>query len=179
MTFEWALKENGIDPKKDVTIDTSIAFSAMQGAFIGGNGDFVTLFEPNASEVEKNGYGYIVASVGMLGGSAPYTGYIARGSYLNNNKDLINKFVTAINKGLKFVRENDSYTIAKSIHSEFSDMNIDDLANSIERYKNQDTWNENTYLTIESFNHLQEIMINAKELVDKVPYSLLVDNSFN
>ena len=49
MTFEWALRENGLDPKKDVNIDTSIAFAAMQGAFIGGTGDFVTLFEHNAT----------------------------------------------------------------------------------------------------------------------------------
>ena len=45
MTFEWALKQNGIDPKKDVNIDTSVAFAAMEGSFIGGNGDFVTLFD--------------------------------------------------------------------------------------------------------------------------------------
>lgn len=179
MTFEWALRENGIDPKKDVYIDTSIAFAAMQGAFIGGTGDFVTLFEPNASEVEKKGYGYIVASVGELGGSAPFTGYIARKSYLDENKDYIKKFVKALNKGLKYVRENDSKTIAKSIQKEFPDMNIDDLTNSIERYKKQDTWNENTILTKESFEHLQEIMIEAKELSKKAPYELLVDNSFN
>ena len=48
MTFEWGLRQNGIDPKKDVNIDTSIAFAAMQGAFIGGTGDYVTLFEQNA-----------------------------------------------------------------------------------------------------------------------------------
>lgn len=47
MTFEWALRENGIDPNKDLTINTSVAFAAMQGAFIGGTGDFVTLFEQN------------------------------------------------------------------------------------------------------------------------------------
>jgi len=47
MTLEYTLKENGIDPKKDLTIDTSIAFAAMSGAFIGGTGDFVTLFEEN------------------------------------------------------------------------------------------------------------------------------------
>ena len=60
MTFEWALRQNGIDPNKDLTIDTSVAFAAMEGAFIGGNGDFVTLFEPNATSVEKNGFGYVV-----------------------------------------------------------------------------------------------------------------------
>ena len=45
MTLEWALKQNGIDVKKDVTIDTSIEFAAMSGAFISGTGDFVTLFD--------------------------------------------------------------------------------------------------------------------------------------
>lgn len=48
MTFEWALKQNNIDPKTDLNIDTSIAFAAMGSAFIGGQGDFVTLFEPSA-----------------------------------------------------------------------------------------------------------------------------------
>lgn len=48
MTFEWALRQNGIDPKNDLFIDTSVAFAAMEGAFIGGNGDFVTLFDDNA-----------------------------------------------------------------------------------------------------------------------------------
>lgn len=179
MTFEWALRENGIDPKKDVNIDTSIAFAAMQGAFIGGTGDFVTLFEPNASDVEKQGFGYVVASVGELGGVAPYTAYNARSSFLEKNPQIIESFVKAINKGLKFVRENDSEAIAKSIYEQFPSMSLDDLANSIERYKLQDTWNETTMLTKESFNHLQEIMVSAGELKDKVPFENLVDNSFN
>jgi len=179
MTFEWALRENGIDPKKDVNIDTSIAFAAMQGAFIGGTGDFVTLFEPNASDVEKQGYGYVVASVGELGGIAPYTAYNARSSFIKENKDVIEKFVKAINKALVFVRENDSTTIAKSIHSEFPDMSITDLAKSIERYRIQDTWNETTMLTEDSFNHLQDIMIASGELKEKAPFNKLVDNSFN
>lgn len=70
MTFEWALRQNGIDPTKDLTIDTSVAFPAMEGAFIGGTGDFVTLFEPNATSVEKEGLGHVVAYIGELGGAA-------------------------------------------------------------------------------------------------------------
>ena len=133
MTFEWALRENNIDPDKDVKIDTSVAFAAMQGAFIGGTGDFVNLFEPNARDVEKNGYGYVVASVGELGGIAPYTAYNARKSFIENNPDTIKSFVKAINKALKYVRDNDSLVIAKSIHEYFLDMNINDLAASIEK----------------------------------------------
>lgn len=179
MTFEWALRENGIDPKNDVNIDTSIAFAAMQGAFIGGTGDFVTLFEPNASDVEKQGYGYIVASVGELGGSAPFTAYNARSSFLKNNPDTIKGFTNAINKGLEFVRENTTEDIAKSIYEFFPDMSLNELMVSIDRYKNQDTWNETTKLTKESFNHLQEIMVAAGELTELAPYDKLVDNTFN
>ena len=98
---------------------------------------------------------------------------------LAETEDVVEKFVKAINKALKFVRESDSTTIAESIHSEFPDMSINDLANSIERYRRQDTWNETTMLTEDSFNHLQDIMIAAGELKEKAPFKKLVDNSFN
>ena len=53
-------------------------------------------------------------------------------------------------------------------------MSLNELAISIWNYKNQDTWNESTYLKEESFNHLQDIMINAKQLTNKVNYKDLV-----
>ena len=173
MTFEWALKENGIN-KNDLTIDTSIAFASMQGAFISGTGDFVTLFEPNALDVEKQGLGYVVASVGELGGIVPYTSYSARTSYINDNKELIKNFEKAIQKGLDFVHKNDSKTVAESIISFFPDTNIDDLTKVIERYKSIDVWPTTTEFKEESFNHLQDIMINANELDERVPYNELI-----
>ncbi len=173
MTFEWALKENGID-KNDLTIDTSIAFAAMQGAFISGTGDYVTLFEPNALEVEKQGLGYVVASVGELGGIVPYTSYSARKSYINENKDVIENFSKAIQKGLDFVNNNDSKKVAEAISSFFPDTSIEDLAMVIDRYKKIEAWPNNTEFKEESFNHLQDIMINANELDEKVPYSDLI-----
>ena len=173
MTFEWALKENGIN-KEDLTIDTSIAFAAMQGAFISGTGDFVTLFEPNALDVEKQGLGYVVASIGELGGIVPYTSYSARTSYIEENKEVIENFEKAIQKGLDFVHNNDSKTIAESIISFFPDTNIDDLTKVIERYKSIDVWPSTTEFKESSFNHLQDIMINAGELDEKVPYNELI-----
>ncbi len=173
MTFEWALKENGID-KKDLTIDTSIAFASMQGAFISGIGDFVTLFEPNALEVEKQGLGYVVASVGELGGIVPYTSYSARSSYIESNKELIKNFEKAIQKGLDFVHNSDSKEVAKSIISFFPDTNLEDLTKIIDRYKSIEAWPKTTEFKEESFNHLQDIMMNANELDEKVPYNELI-----
>jgi len=174
MTLEYILTKNGINPKTDVTLDTSVAFSAMQGAFIGGTGDFVSLFEPNATKVEQEGYGYIVASLGELGGNVPYTAYNARMSYLEKNPDIIEKFTKAIQKGLDYVHNHTSIEIAEIIKDEFPDTNISDLATVIERYKSVDTWPTTTEFTQESFNHLQDIMINARELKNKVKYEDLV-----
>ena len=174
MTLEYILTKNGINPNKDLTIDTSIAFSAMQGAFIGGTGDFVSLFEPNATLTEKEGYGYIVASLGSLGGNIPYTAYNARISYLEKNPEIIKSFKKAIQRGLDYVNSHKSEEIAKIIKDEFPDIKLEDLTTVINRYKENDTWPKTTEFTEESFNHLQDIMINAKQLDKKVNFKDLV-----
>lgn len=174
MTFEWALRQNGIDPQKDLIIDTSIAFAAMQGAFIGGTGDFVTLFEPNATSVEKEGLGYVVAYIGELGGNVPYTAYNARKSYIENNPKIIKSFCNAIQKGLDYVKNNNPETIAQKIISFFPDTSQSDLTKMIERYKNGNAWKEKININEEEWNHLQDIMIASKELTEKSPYDKLI-----
>lgn len=174
MTLEWALTDAGIDPKKDVNIDTSVAFSAMSSAFIGGTGDFVALFEPNALQLEQEGYGYVVASLGELGGVVPYTAFFARDSYLNENEELIENFVKAIQKGIDFVHNSSDKKVAEAIIDQFPDTSLDDLTKIVKRYRSIDAWPDNTKFTEEEFDHLQDIMINAKELDSKVPFSDLM-----
>lgn len=174
MTFEYALRQNNIDPKKDLKIDTSIAFAAMGGAFIGGIGDFVTLFEPTALEIEKQGFGYVVASVGELGGVVPYTSYSAKSSYIEKNKETIKKFTNAIQKGLDFVHNNSDEKVAKSILSFFPDTSLNDLTEVIKRYKDIEAWPKTTNFSKESFDHLQDIMIASNELKTKVNYNDLI-----
>jgi len=174
MTFEWVLKQHNIDPLSDLTIDTSIAFAAMSGAFIGGQGDFVTLFEPQATQVEQQGFGYVVASIGELGGVVPYTSYSAKISYIEKNPEIIDKFTRAIQKGLDFVHQNDSATIADVILTQFPDTSKNDLIKVIDRYKGMDAWPKNTNFSKESFDHLQSIMIDANELEKKVDFKDLI-----
>ncbi len=177
MTLEWVLRKNNIDPANDLNIDTSIQFAAMGGAFIGGEGDFVSLFEPTALEVEKQGYGYVVASLGELGGVVPYTSYSARKSYIKNNSDVIDKFTKAIQKGLDFVHNSSDKEVAKAIIEFFPDTKLDDLVSVIARYRSVDTWPKTTTFTKESFDHLQDIMISANELDKKVKYKDIIEVS--
>ena len=174
MTFEWALRQNGIDPKEDLFIDTSVAFPAMEGAFIGGNGDFVTLFEPNATSVEKNGYGYVVAYVGELGGNVPYTAYNARRSYIMENSDIIEKFTRAINKGLKYVYEHDASEVAKIVVDYFPDTSYSDMVKIVDRYKNGEAWKKNITISEDEWDHIQEIIEASGELSEYVEYNKLI-----
>lgn len=174
MTFEWAIKQNGIDPKNDLEIDTSIAFAAMGGAFISGQGDFVTLFEPNALEIEQQGYGYVVASIGELGGVVPYTSYSARGSYIEKNSELISNFTKAIQKGLDFVHNSSDKEVAEAILSQFPDTSLNDLEKVVARYRKIDAWPKTTKFSEESFDHLQDIMIDNGVLNSKVSYDKLI-----
>ncbi|MDD6223756.1 MAG: ABC transporter substrate-binding protein [bacterium] len=176
MTFEWALRQNGIDPVKDVNIDTSVAFAAMSSAFIGGQGDFVTLFEPNALQVENQGFGYVVASIGEMGGVVPYTSYSARISYIEKNPEIVEKFTRAIQKGLDFVHNNSDEKVAEAVIEFFPDTSMNDLIGVVERYRSVEAWPTTTTFSEESFYHLQEIMMAASELETKVPYNELIYN---
>lgn len=179
MTLEWTLNEAGINPKTDVNIDTSIEFSAMSGSFISGNGDFVSLFEPNALQLEQQGYGYVVASLGELGGVVPYTAYNTKKSYLESNPDIIEGFTKAIQKGLDYVHSHTASEIANVILDYFPDISHNDLELIIQRYKDIDSWFTTTYITEENFNHIQEIAKNAGQLDQQAPFDKLVDNTYS
>ena len=178
MTLEYTLKQNGIS-LDEVNIDTSVEFANMASAFISGTGDFVTLFEPSATKLENEGKGYVVASLGEYGGNTPYTSYNALKSYIKNNKDTIKKFTKAINKGLKYVDKTDNKTLAKELVDYFPDMKEDELEKMVERYKSINAWKKTTYFSEKEFDHMEDILIEAKELDKKVPFKDLVDNSFN
>ena len=178
LNFENALINSNID-KNEVNINTSVEFSALSGSFIGGQGEFVNLFEPNATKLEKEGYGYVVGSVGMISGEVPYTAFNAKKSYIKNNKETIKNFNKAINEGLKYVKEHDEKDIANAIINQFPDSSINDVTTIVKRYKESDSWLENTFISEKSFKNLEDIMIKANLIKEYVPYKDLIININN
>lgn len=177
LNFQNALDNEKVNSKK-VNINTSIDFASLTGSFIGGTGDFVNLFEPNATKLEKEGLGYIVASIGEFSGEMPYTAFNARKSFIETNPDIIKNFTKAINEGLEFVKNKDSKSIATAIIDQFPDTSLNDLITIVERYKNADSWLETPYITEKSFNNLQDIMIKDKQIKKYVPYKDLINNAY-
>ncbi len=179
MILEYVLKKNGINPEKDLTIIQNIDFGHTAESFIGGQGDFTMEFEPAALSLEQKGEGKVVASLGVDSGMVPYTAFSAKKSYIEENKDVIQRFVNAIQKGLEYVNSHSDEEIAKVIKSQFAETEIDGVVSIVNRYKSQNTWKEDSIFTEDSFMLLQNILEEAGELKSRVPYEAIVDCSFS
>lgn len=173
INFYNALNNQNI---KGVKVNDTVDFANLTSSFISNDADFVNLFEPNATKLEKLGFGYVVGSVGMYSGEVPYTAFNAKVSFINNNKDLIDRFRDSINKGLEYTLTNDSKTLAKDIINLFPDTSITDLEIIINRYKEADSWLTNTYISEDMFKNLEKMMIDSKLIKNYVPYEELIIN---
>lgn len=178
MVFEYVLKKNNIDPVNDLNINQSIDFGSTASAFSGGQGDFSVEFEPSATLLEKEGSGYVVASLGTDSGYVPYTAYCAKSSYISNNSDIIQKFTNALQKGMNYVSTHSAREIAETIQPQFSETDIDTITAIVDRYKAQDTWKTDLIFNEDSFMLLQNILAEAGELDNYVEYDTLVNTEF-
>ena len=178
MVFEYILKKNGIDPKTDLEIDQSINFGLTAAAFTSDDSDYTVEFEPFATGLEMEGTGYVVASLGEESGYVPYTAYCAKKSYLAENPEIVRKFTNAIQKGMDYVNAHSAEEIATVIHPQFKETPYENVVKIVERYKAQDTWKEDLVFEKERFDLLQNILEEAGELKERVPYEALVTTEF-
>lgn len=179
MVFEYILKKNGMDPQKDLTIDQSIDFGSTAAAFTGDDSAAYTVeFEPSATILEKEGAGYVVASLGEASGYVPYTSYSAKASYMKENPEIIQKFTDALQKGMDYVQSHTPEEIAEVIAPQFKETDLETITAIVKRYYDQDTWKENLIFEKDSFELLQDILEDAGELTDRTAYENLVQTEY-
>ncbi|MBU5256577.1 ABC transporter substrate-binding protein [Tissierella praeacuta] len=178
MTLEYVIKNYGLEIDKDVEVRTDIQFDVMAGAFVGGEGDYVTLFEPVAATLEKEGKGYVVASIGKEAGYIPYTCYSATKEYINKNPETIQSFTNALYKAMVWVQEHSSEEIADAVMPQFPDTDKEVLITLIERYREQDSWKPDLIITEDGLNHMMNIMELAGELDKRADYTKIVTTEF-
>ncbi|MBQ8407049.1 MAG: ABC transporter substrate-binding protein [Clostridia bacterium] len=175
MTFEYVLKEHGILPQVNLNYD--VAFNLMTSAFESGTADYCTMFDPVAYDFEAKGY-HVVASVGEASGEIPYTCFMAKESWLEDNETHAQNFLTAVTKAIKYVNETDENTVAEYLKPYFEGTQKEALAASVKRYKAIDAWVTNMAMTESSFNRLQDVIESAGELERRVEFSSLIDVTY-
>ncbi len=179
MVFEYILRKNGLDPQKDLMIDQSIDFGSTAAAFSGDtSSDFTVEFEPSATALEKEGAGYVVASLGVDSGYVPYTSYSAKTSYMEKNPEIIQKFTNALQRGMEYVQTHTPEEIARVIAPQFAETDLDTVTTIVKRYYDQDTWKSNLIFEKESFELLEDILEDAGELKERVSYENLVTTEY-
>lgn len=178
MVFEYILRQNDIDPAKDVNIDQSIDFGSTAAAFSEGKAEFTVEFEPGATSLEKEGKGYVVASLGTDSGYVPYTAFSAKQSFIEKNPEVIQGFTNALQKGMDYVQSHKPEEIAQIIAPQFKETDIDTVTTIVTRYYEQDTWKDNLIFEEQSFNLLQDILEDAGELTKRAPYEDLVTTKY-
>lgn len=177
MSLEYALNKNSLYDGENVTLNYDVQFNLTAAAFVSGTGDYCTMFEPTASEYQREGKAYIVASIGLESGEIPFTTFMAKKSFLEERKDVTKKFTKAMFKAIKYIEETETEKIAELILDQFPSTTLQSVKDSIDSYLKIDAWKTDLMLTEEAFTKLQDMMENAGELSQRVEYELLVDNS--
>ncbi len=180
MVLEWVLKDHGLAPGKDVNVITNLQFTATAGAFQSQpDVDYVALFEPTGSIMEKTGEGKIVASLGEAGGEVPYTTFAAKKSFIKKNPESVQKITNALYKGQLWVKDHSSKEIAEAISSFFPDADPKLTETVVNRYKDQESWTYTPAVSEEGLDHLQDFIRSAGELKNgKIESAKIIDNTF-
>ncbi|MFD2613130.1 ABC transporter substrate-binding protein [Paenibacillus gansuensis] len=178
MAGEFTLKKHGIDPQNDLKLIQNVEFANIPAAFTSGTGDFVQLFEPQATIFEKEGKGHVIASFGTESGRLPYTVFMTRQSMLKDRKASVQKFTNAVHKGQLWVQEHSVEEIADAVAPFFENTDIDVIRNVVKRYKDQGSYAADPLIDKEEWANLQNVMKEAGELKGVAEFEKLVDNSF-
>ena len=180
MTLEYVMAQNGVTPHVDAVVDTSVQFNMMAGAFTGGHGDYVALFEPTATEVVEAGKGYILCSIGEESGEIPYTAYFAAQSYMAENPEVIQGFTNAIARAQQWIAAHTDREVAEAMVSQFPDTSVELLEKVTARHRAIDAWNATPVMEQQALERLEQVMEHAGELTraEWVDFGKLVDNSF-
>ncbi|PQP81856.1 hypothetical protein C0Q44_19485 [Paenibacillus sp. PCH8] len=178
MSGEFTLNKHDIDPQTDLELIQNVDFANIASAFASGTGDYVQLFEPQASIFEQEGRGKVVASFGAEGGHLPYTVFMTKQSYLNENKDIVQKFTNGLHKAQVWVDSHTAEEIAEVITPFFKDIDPAILISSVNRYKEQGTYATDPIIDEEEWNNLLDVMSAAGELEQRVDLNVIVDNTY-
>lgn len=178
MAGEFTLRKHNIDPQKDLNLIQNIDFANIASAYLSGTGDYVQLFEPQASIFEKEGKGRVVASFGEESGHLPYTVFMSKRSYIKKHGDTVQKFTNALQKAQNWVQQHSPEEIADAVMPYFKDADKEIITSAVKRYKDQGTYATDPIVDDAEWNNLLDVMSQAGELKEKVPAKAIVDNSF-
>jgi NitT/TauT family transport system substrate-binding protein len=178
--LEAALRQNGIDPQKDVKLMNNVAIPARVGSWLAGQNQFGIFIEPDASQLELDGKAHFMASIGETVGPADYTAFMATDKYIRENPEVIQGWTNAIAKGQKWTETAPIPEIVKILEPFFPGVNPKALHAAAERYRRLKIWKSMPVIEPEAIEKFQDILVAGDVLTTakRVKFQDLVLSEF-
>jgi NitT/TauT family transport system substrate-binding protein len=178
--FEAAMRQNGIDPLKDVKLNNNIAIPARVGSWLAGQNQFAIFIEPDASQLELDGKAHFLASIGQVVGPADYTTFMATDKYIKDNPAVIQAWTDAIYKAQQWTASQAPADVAKAIAPFFQGVDAKALAAAAERYRRLNIWKSTPKIEPKAMEKFQDILVqgNVLENSKRVKFETLVLTEF-
>jgi NitT/TauT family transport system substrate-binding protein len=178
--LEAALRKNGIDPQKDVKLNNNVAIPARIGSWLAGQNRFGIFTEPDPSQLEFDGKGFFMASIGETVGPADYTAFMATDKYIKEHPDVIQTFTNVIYRAQQWTLSHPPAEVAKSIAEFFPGVSPQALINAAERLGRLKIWKASPKIEKPAIDRFQDILVQGHVLDDakRVPFDKLVLSEF-
>lgn len=178
--FEEAMRMNGINPETDVKLHNNVAFPARVGSWIAGQNEYGIFNEPDDSQLEIDGKGFVVASIGATVGPADYTSFMATDKYIKDNPGVIQNWTDAVYRGQKWTATASTTDIVQAISPFFPGIDAKVLMAASERYQKLKIWKTSPVIEPKAIDRFQDILVHGHVLEDnkRVRFNDLVLSEF-
>jgi NitT/TauT family transport system substrate-binding protein len=169
--FKYGCLKAGLDYGKIFAIDAGSP-EEMEAAFRSGEGDYIHAQGPVPQQLQQEGIGQIVASIGETIGVVAFSTLAAKAEWLET--DMAAAFMRAYRAARKLAVTGSEGEIAKLEAGFFPGIDSDALAETIAFYQKLGCWTPHLDITREAFEVAVDVFLHSGAISQRLPYDLAV-----
>ncbi|MGD8526874.1 MAG: ABC transporter substrate-binding protein [Thioalkalispiraceae bacterium] len=154
--FRYALHKKGIDEKQIAIIDAG-SVEQIDQAFRHGQGDYVHQQGPFPQQLEKDGLGHVVASVGEAVGPVAFSSLCATREWLAT--DMAQAFMHAYREACAYVLQAPASELARQLAGFFPRIDSDVLTHTVQTYQALGCWTPEPAISKDSYDRLIDVFM--------------------
>jgi len=169
--------------KHNVNIDSITMLKGLSAddalaAFRNGDADYIHMPNPQAQTLIEEGSGHLAASLASEHGYLCYSSFAATPTFIDQNPDIIHRFVRGFHKAQQWLAAADPATVADRVKPFFPGVPDSVLQTSITRYKSLEIWPQTPDIGIDGYDSMCQVLIAGGVVKAHHPYDRLVRPEF-
>ncbi|MFM9845616.1 MAG: ABC transporter substrate-binding protein [Hyphomicrobiaceae bacterium] len=168
--FKYACHKMGVDFSNVKAVN--VPSDKMDAAFRAGEGAYIHQQGPAPQQLEHDGVGHIVASVGNAIGPVAFSSLAATRDWLKT--DSAKRFMRAYRKARNWIITTPATEIAKAEASFFPKIHQDVLASTIATYQKLGNWTPHVEITRPAFEAALDVFQNSGGITKRHAYEDII-----